>query len=132
QVENRLGGRIPGTGRSPVIQRTGEQRIDAPFDDIDDARGFRRRALGGELIGVDGLSRNDHGRSRRIAHGGRSCSRIEKRQWLHVTSVGADRRSEEHTSELQSRFDLVCRLLLEKKKSRTWTSVHAVTTSIST
>src|SRR5699024_12011074 len=28
-------------------------------------------------------------------------------------------RSEEHTSELQSRFDLVCRLLLEKKKSYT-------------
>src|SRR5699024_12075118 len=27
-----------------------------------------------------------------------------------------DMRSEEHTSELQSRFDLVCRLLLEKKK----------------
>src|SRR5699024_11800996 len=27
-------------------------------------------------------------------------------------------RSEEHTSELQSRFDLVCRLLLEKKKHR--------------
>src|SRR5699024_12162633 len=26
-------------------------------------------------------------------------------------------RSEEHTSELQSRFDLVCRLLLEKKKT---------------
>src|SRR5699024_11334978 len=28
-----------------------------------------------------------------------------------------ERRSEEHTSELQSRFDLVCRLLLEKKKT---------------
>src|SRR5207249_5413290 len=28
----------------------------------------------------------------------------------------SDDRSEEHTSELQSRFDLVCRLLLEKKK----------------
>src|SRR5438067_13158527 len=27
-------------------------------------------------------------------------------------------RSEEHTSELQSRFELVCRLLLEKKKRR--------------
>src|SRR5699024_11595915 len=27
-------------------------------------------------------------------------------------------RSEEHTSELQSRFDLVCRLLLEKNKQR--------------
>src|SRR5207302_10125270 len=30
---------------------------------------------------------------------------------------GADRRSEEHTSELQSRENLVCRLLLEKKKT---------------
>src|SRR5699024_11596070 len=29
---------------------------------------------------------------------------------------GAGRRSEEHTSELQSRFDLVCRLLLDKEK----------------
>src|SRR5699024_11952301 len=28
-------------------------------------------------------------------------------------------RSEEHTSELQSRFDLVCRLLLEKKNKET-------------
>src|SRR5438309_7784171 len=32
-------------------------------------------------------------------------------------------RSEEHTSELQSQFHLVCRLLLEKKK----TSIHAMT-----
>src|SRR5699024_12225102 len=32
------------------------------------------------------------------------------------------RRSEEHTSELQSRFDLVCRLLLEKKKTETKTT----------
>src|SRR2546421_3684391 len=30
--------------------------------------------------------------------------------------TGRRRRSEEHTSELQSRSDLVCRLLLEKKK----------------
>src|SRR5690606_40747970 len=30
---------------------------------------------------------------------------------------GPDKRSEEHTSELQSRENLVCRLLLEKKKS---------------
>src|SRR5690349_22171719 len=29
-----------------------------------------------------------------------------------------DKRSEEHTSELQSRRDLVCRLLLEKKKKK--------------
>src|SRR5207249_9258046 len=31
--------------------------------------------------------------------------------------VADQRRSEEHTSELQSRFDLVCRLLLEKKNN---------------
>src|SRR5438309_3885283 len=31
-------------------------------------------------------------------------------------SVGISSRSEEHTSELQSQFHLVCRLLLEKKK----------------
>src|SRR5699024_11697993 len=36
-----------------------------------------------------------------------------------------DRRSEEHTSELQSRFDLVCRLLLEKKKEIAAVSVIA-------
>src|SRR5699024_8091450 len=35
------------------------------------------------------------------------------------TTLGRVLRSEEHTSELQSRFDLVCRLLLEKKKRTT-------------
>src|SRR5690349_23490035 len=41
---------------------------------------------------------------------------------------GAERqkRSEEHTSELQSRRDLVCRLLLEKKK----TIVYKLTSSV--
>src|SRR5699024_11232560 len=34
------------------------------------------------------------------------------------TSILLIYRSEEHTSELQSRFDLVCRLLLEKKKKK--------------
>src|SRR5437868_12441191 len=33
-------------------------------------------------------------------------------------------RSEEHTSELQSRFDLVCRLLLEKKKNKQLSQLH--------
>src|SRR2546421_6677298 len=40
-------------------------------------------------------------------------------------------RSEEHTSELQSRSDLVCRLLLEKKKKSTRERCPAVHTSIS-
>src|SRR5260370_28524993 len=34
------------------------------------------------------------------------------------TRAGRGRRSEEHTSELQSHLNLVCRLLLEKKKKR--------------
>src|SRR5699024_12662141 len=35
---------------------------------------------------------------------------------IHFLQKLMESRSEEHTSELQSRFDLVCRLLLEKKK----------------
>src|SRR5438067_5172911 len=38
-------------------------------------------------------------------------------------------RSEEHTSELQSRFDLVCRLLLEKKNSTTSTHLSRIPSS---
>src|SRR2546422_8862355 len=45
--------------------------------------------------------------ARRILTAGRACG-LEPR--LHAE------RSEEHTSELQSRLHLVCRLLLEKKK----------------
>src|SRR5438105_15966229 len=38
---------------------------------------------------------------------------------LHIGQLHRlHRRSEEHTSELQSRVDLVCRLLLEKKKEK--------------
>src|SRR5256884_8319258 len=36
---------------------------------------------------------------------------------MRFTAPKGDRRSEEHTSELQSRLHLVCRLLLEKKKN---------------
>src|SRR2546422_3897855 len=48
-----------------------------------------------------------------------------------VAFVGEDSeyRSEEHTSELQSRLHLVCRLLLEKKKQITITRRSAMPTS---
>src|SRR2546422_4716633 len=39
---------------------------------------------------------------------------------------GRGTRSEEHTSELQSRLHLVCRLLLEKKKKKTKTQTNRV------
>src|SRR5438105_11486560 len=48
-------------------------------------------------------------------------------------AVLRDGRSEEHTSELQSRVDLVCRLLLEKKKKKNkGFSRQSVSTLIST
>src|SRR5260221_10720512 len=40
-------------------------------------------------------------------------------QRAHARADPRHRRSEEHTSELQSHSDLVCRLLLEKKKNKT-------------
>src|SRR5437868_12778314 len=56
----------------------------------------------------------------------RSVPRVFSSKSLqHLACVHRDqngllvKRSEEHTSELQSRFDLVCRLLLEKKKKET-------------
>src|SRR5256885_11889622 len=45
----------------------------------------------------------------------RSIHQLEPQQW---NALGAQR-SEEHTSELQSPCNLVCRLLLEKKESTT-------------
>src|SRR2546427_13041482 len=60
----------------------------------------------------------------------RECSRRERESGSRARGPGRDRlardaaaarpvaRSEEHTSELQSQSNLVCRLLLEKKKDR--------------
>src|SRR5436309_8888821 len=56
-----------------------------------------------------------HRRSRSPAGGG-GC---------HAQGPGFDDRSEEHTSELQSRENLVCRLLLEKKKKRIRSALRA-------
>src|SRR5699024_11432156 len=49
----------------------------------------------------------------------KDCSKIRKGDLMIL-------RSEEHTSELQSRFDLVCRLLLEKKKLQTKKTQNAI------
>src|SRR6266704_5391117 len=52
-------------------------------------------------------------RSNRARHSATSSGRF------FASRKAARFRSEEHTSELQSRFDLVCSLLLEKKKKNT-------------
>src|SRR5438874_8582010 len=53
--------------------------------------------------------------------------RHRSRTWRRGIDQGHGRRSEEHTSELQSRRDLVCRLLLEKKKERTKKRIYTLT-----
>src|SRR5256886_2967862 len=64
-----------------------------------------------------------------------ACQSIQQIDWLKgpmlpcaTCAIGrhvARERSEEHTSELQSQSNLVCRLLLEKKKTKTnyWSSI---------
>src|SRR2546422_6517145 len=50
--------------------------------------------------------------------GERLQKRIQLMNWWADQLLEAHQRSEEHTSELQSRLHLVCRLLLEKKKEK--------------
>src|SRR5438067_5548590 len=62
-----------------------------------------------------GYSSGDPARRFDIDAGGAALSRPYQGVQRHVRQPAG--RSEEHTSELQSRFDLVCRLVLEKKKT---------------
>src|SRR5207247_6694545 len=59
-----------------------------------------------------------------------SCGATTSSIRTSLTPPGASgtARSEEHTSELQSRVDLVCRLLLEKKKKQTTQTPNTRTT----
>src|SRR3712207_8138035 len=72
--------------RSGWWRRGGAERVDG------------RDSAGGEVGGADGLAEEAH--ELEVQRGGEEL----------------DARSEEHTSELQSRQYIVCRLLLEKKK----------------
>src|SRR5687768_18141984 len=68
----------------------------------------------------DGLAaRRRWGPSRRPAASTRWFCPARCRGWRDPARRARRRRSEEHTSELQSRLHLVCRLLLEKKKKKT-------------
>src|SRR5689334_24032303 len=70
-----------------------------------------RRPPRSTLFPYTTLFRSLAGCTRRQCESGQSPGR------LHTVALGRlDGRSEEHTSELQSQFHLVCRLLLEKKK----------------
>src|SRR5690606_41686084 len=72
------------------------------------------------------ISQPPRSASRRRAGSGSDCSPCKSTAWpapsisprRRPPSRKPGRRSEEHTSELQLRENLVCRLLLEKKKNR--------------
>src|SRR5947207_9098814 len=81
------GERAPDEERDEAHRGAAERRDDAPEDERDEEDRLAREAVG------------DEPRERRRAG---------------VDDVKPGRRSEEHTSELQSHSDLVCRLLLEK------------------
>src|SRR3712207_8133480 len=76
-----------------------------PWEGMSEGKSFRPRALTARLRTVTGL----HSRSQANA-----ISSSRRRSYGRYLL----RRSEEHTSELQSRQYLVCRLLLEKKNEK--------------
>src|SRR5690606_39853266 len=85
-----------------------------------DLHSFPTRRSSDLLLIVPGQSAiNDIGRAGEIA-GVLRCQEGRKTRYVFWLAKSTERdladRSEEHTSELQSRENLVCRLLLEKKK----------------
>src|SRR6266513_3632739 len=99
-----------------------EPKIVRP-DDVDPAHRWDRPLQAPGRTQVDFEERVDF----RRLHGYR-LARV--RAALANSGLGALLRSEEHTSELQSRFDLVCRLLLEKKKKNITTLFTIKITSL--
>src|SRR5699024_12712815 len=90
------------TRRSSDLPRGGHRR---PHEGQEGPQGGARRAGGGAVARRGGGAALP-----------RPGTAVPVREAVRRTARGSAGRSEEHTSELQSRFDLVCRLLLEKKK----------------
>src|SRR3712207_7760284 len=66
-------------------------------------------------VGIPSTTATAATRPRGVASGGRTRRRPWSGPWPRSGTPSCTARSEEHTSELQSRQYLVCRLLLEKK-----------------
>src|SRR6266550_6892443 len=97
--------------------------IDSPEDCVSDNNTRRRSASQGRAqaravrsrAAVSGIARAAPEEMRAPGHRTGAC---RHRAAIVRRAGAARRRSEEHTSELQSRLHLVCRLLLEKKKKK--------------
>src|SRR5699024_12156446 len=80
-----------------------------PFDLVYQPSGREPRFVVGSRRGLPYRSKSYYGN-----FPPRYVPQLATPAWFEVAGARKNR-SEEHTSELQSRFDLVCRLLLEKK-----------------
>src|SRR6266487_2413267 len=91
----------------------------APAPPASEAGKGRQRQGARHVSDIQYRDRRDGHRSRqeRVPRRGPRCARCHRA----AAKVVAWPRSEEHTSELQSPVHLVCRLLLEKKKTNTHT-----------
>src|SRR5690625_1271649 len=108
QPKKALEMRNQGLKRPEILEKTG-QTLGLSNIDFD--------VYEGELLVIMGLSGS--GKSTLIRCLNRLIEPTEGDIFIdeqNITTLGDKARSEEHTSELQSRGHLVCRLLLEKKK----------------
>src|SRR5687768_18073880 len=87
-----------------------------PYTTLFRSRGTDRGRNAAGRGGAGGAPARDggEGRARRLP-GGLVVRALRRAPAREPRASGQDPRSEEHTSELQSRLHLVCRLLLEKK-----------------
>src|SRR3712207_7876156 len=84
---------------------------------------FRSEGVSGDVkLDLSGLGRFDT--SGAFALNQAVAGRQVEADFTHRPDVRRLVRSEEHTSELQSRQYLVCRLLLEKKNNKAWIPTH--------
>src|SRR5207247_2704553 len=118
------------SGPMGVLRESGSTRLTlsslaAPTEVRDELLDAVRQTAGGEYEVFGEIARSQEGTIAYLAR-----DRHDKKLVALRLTRGASEeyRSEEHTSELQSRVDLVCRLLLEKKKNRaliaTWIILH--------
>src|SRR5699024_12244806 len=84
-----------------------------PYTTLFRSWGEPPRTTQGDLLGRPVPRSHSTKSTRNDRRGSTSPPSATRRRWGQPRAAAP--RSEEHTSELQSRFDLVCRLLLEKK-----------------
>src|SRR2546430_4134724 len=111
----KIEGTVVGTvraGRQVLVGKGGEVEGDVIS---------REAIIGGEVRGSIRADERIEIQSTSVVHGDVVAKRLLVQEGGEINGVvrmGEAARSEEHTSELQSQSNLVCRLLLEKKKNK--------------